>query len=74
MAKSAVLPPLAVMTAFMSVGQMQSVCDPTNTANVWIGQFVQVSPEKILRHTLPYIMLFIFLSLAAMVSMAGVLQ
>ena len=48
MAKSAVLPPLAVMTAFMSVGQMQSVCDPTNTANVWIGQFVQVSPEGIL--------------------------
>ena len=74
MAKSAVLPPLAVMTAFMSVGQMQSVCDPTNTANVWIGQFVQVSPEKILKHTLPYIMLFIFLSLAAMVTLAGVLQ
>lgn len=74
MAKSAVLPPLAVMTAFMSVGQMQSVCDPTNTANVWIGQFVQVSPEKILKHTIPYIMLFIFLSLTAMVTLAGVLQ
>lgn len=74
MAKSAVLPPIAVMTAFMSVGQMQSVCDPTNTANVWIGQFVQVSPEKILKHTLPYILVFIFLSLAAMVTFAGVLQ
>ena len=74
MAKSAVLPPLAVMTAFMSVGQMQSVCDPTNTANVWIGQFVQVSPEKILKHTLPYVMAFIFLALAGMVSLGGVLH
>ena len=74
MAKSSVLPPLAVMTAFMSVGQMQSVCDPTNTANVWIGQFVQVSPEKILKHTLPYVMAFIFLALAGMVSLGGVLH
>lgn len=74
MAKSAVLPPIAVMTAFMSVGQMQSISDPTNTANVWIGQFVQVSPEKILKHTIPYVIVFIFLSLAAMVTLGGVLQ
>lgn len=73
MAKSVVLPPLAVMAAFMSVGQMQSVCDPTNTANVWIGQFVQVSPEKILRHTFPYIMAFILLALISMVTLGGVL-
>lgn len=74
MAKSAVLPPVAVMSAFMSVGQMQSVCDPTNTANVWIGQFVQISPEKILKHTLPYIMVFIFLALTGLVTLGGVLQ
>ncbi|MFN8610992.1 MAG: transporter [Vulcanimicrobiota bacterium] len=73
MAKSTVLPPLAVMTAFMSVGQMQSVCDPTNTANVWIGQFVQVSPEKILKHTIAYVLVFILLSLSLMVSVLRVL-
>ena len=74
MAKSTVLPAVAVMTAFMSVGQIQSVCDPTNTANVWIGQFVQISPEKILKHTLPYILVFIFLALTGMVTLGGVLQ
>ena len=73
MAKSTVLPPLAVMTAFMSVGQMQSICDPTNTANVWIGQFVQISPEKILKHTIPYVLVFILMALSFMVSFMGVL-
>jgi len=73
MANTKLLPAVAIMTAFMSVGQVQSVCDPTNTANVWIGQFVQVSPEKILRHTLPYIMAFILLALTSMVTFGGVL-
>jgi DcuC family C4-dicarboxylate transporter len=74
MANAKVLPAVAIMTAFLCVGQIQSVCDPTNTANVWIGQFVQVSPEKILKHTLPYIVAFIFLALTGMVTLGGVLQ
>ena len=73
MAKSAVLPSLAVMTAFMSVGQVQSVCDPTNTHNVWIAQFVHESPDRILKHTLPYIWVFVLLALVFMVGVRGVM-
>ena len=73
MAKSAVLPALAVMTAFMSVGQVQSVCDPTNTHNVWIAQFVHISPDRILKHTLPYIWGFVLLALLFMVGVQKVM-
>lgn len=73
MAKTAVLPPLAVMAAFMSVGQVQSVCDPTNTHNVWIGQFVHESPDRILRHTLPYLWVYVLLALTYVVAVRGVM-
>lgn len=66
MATSGKLPALAVMAAFMCVGQVQSACDPTNTHNVWIAQFVKESPDRILRHTLPYLMGFVLLGLLAM--------
>jgi len=49
-----VLPIQAVMAAFLSVGQIQGVCDPTNTHNVWIANFLDVSTQKILRKTVPY--------------------
>lgn len=73
MAKSQLLPPLAVMAAFLSVGQVQSVCDPTNTHNVWIAQFVHESPDRILKHTLPYIWVFVLLSLCYMVTVGKVM-
>jgi hypothetical protein len=73
MAKSGMLPPAAVMTAFMSVGQMQSVCDPTNTHNVWIAQFSNTSPDRILRHTLPYIWGFVLIALVYMVAVVKVM-
>jgi len=31
---------------------LQSVCDPTNTANVWIAGFQGISVNQILRYTL----------------------
>ncbi|MCA1624251.1 MAG: citrate transporter [Acidobacteria bacterium] len=34
-----ILPPLALLAAVMSVVQVQNVCDPTNTHNVWIANF-----------------------------------
>ncbi len=48
------LPNPAVFGLFESVGQIQGVCDPTNTHNVWISNFVGTSPTKLMLHTLPW--------------------
>lgn len=48
------LPNPAVFGLFESVGQIQGVCDPTNTHNVWIANFVGTSPTKLMLHTLPW--------------------
>ena len=49
-----VLPPVILVAAIMAVVQVQNVCDPTNTANVWIANFTGVSIEVITRRTLGY--------------------
>ena len=38
----------------MAVVQVQNVCDPTNTANVWIANFTGVPIDAITRRTLAY--------------------
>lgn len=48
------LPPLVLVAAIMAVVQVQNVCDPTNTANVWVGNFTGVHVEEITKRTLPY--------------------
>ena len=68
------LPPLAVMAAFLTVGQVQSVCDPTNTANVWIAQFVRTTTDYFLRHTLLYIMVYVLVALIYAVMIQGVMR
>ena len=45
----------AVMAVLLSVGQIQGVCDPTNTHNVWIANYVGVDVQQILRATLPFV-------------------
>lgn len=57
------LSPQAVVAAFMAVGQIQGVSDPTNTSNVWIAQFTHTSTEDLLKRTLPYVWAFVFLAL-----------
>lgn len=47
-----ILPPLALLAAVMSVTQVQNVCDPTNTHNVWIANFTGVRVEEITKETL----------------------
>ncbi len=37
-----VLPPVLLVAAVMAVVQVQNVCDPTNTANVWVANFTGV--------------------------------
>jgi hypothetical protein len=49
-----VLPPVVLVAAIMAVVQVQNVCDPTNTANVWIANFTGVPIHTITRRTLPY--------------------
>jgi H+/gluconate symporter-like permease len=47
-----VLPPLALLAAIMCVVQVQNICDPTNTHNVWIANFVGVRVEELTKETL----------------------
>ncbi len=46
---------LALMAALMSTGQLQGVCDPTNTGNVWTAAYTGTDVNDILRKTLPYV-------------------
>ncbi len=52
-----VLPPLALLAAIMSVVQVQNVCDPTNTHNVWVAGFTGVHVDEITKSALPTMML-----------------
>src|SRR5580698_5066818 len=49
-----VLPPVVLVAAIMAVVQVQNVCDPTNTANVWIANFTGVPIDTIAKRTLPF--------------------
>ena len=49
-----VLPPVVLVAAIMAVVQVQNVCDPTNTANVWIANFTGVRIDVITKRTLGY--------------------
>lgn len=44
----------AIMAILLSVGQIQGVCDPTNTHNVWIANYLGLDVQKILKKTIPY--------------------
>ncbi len=46
------MPPLALLAALMSVAQVQNVCDPTNTHNVWVANYVGMRVEEITRQTI----------------------
>ena len=48
------LPPVILVAAIMAVVQVQNVCDPTNTANVWVANYTGVHIDEITRRTLPY--------------------
>lgn len=60
MLASGVLPALALLAAIMSVVQVQNVCDPTNTHNVWVATYTGVRVEDISRATLPAMMAVCF--------------
>ncbi|HEY9086241.1 MAG TPA: hypothetical protein VIN40_09965, partial [Candidatus Tyrphobacter sp.] len=47
------VPPIVLVAAVMAVVQVQNVCDPTNTQNVWVANFTGVPIHTITRRTLP---------------------
>jgi H+/gluconate symporter-like permease len=49
-----IVPPVILVAAIMAVVQVQNVCDPTNTANVWVANFTGVHIDTITKRTLPY--------------------
>jgi hypothetical protein len=46
--------PVILVAAIMAVVQVQNVCDPTNTANVWVANFTGVPIDSITKRTLPF--------------------
>ena len=68
------MPPVALMTAFFAVGQIQGVCDPTNTHNVWLATFTKSSTEKFLKTTIPYVWGFVVAALAYAALIDGVMK
>ena len=58
-----ILPPLALLAAMMSVTQVQTVCDPTNTHSVWIANFTGIRVEEITKLTLIPMMIVAILGL-----------
>jgi len=44
-----------VMAALLAVGQIQGVCDPTNTHNVWIANYLGAEVQQLLRRTIAYV-------------------
>lgn len=52
------LPAQAVLGVILAAGMMQGICDPTNTANVWIAGYQGVTVNQILRATLVTVWIF----------------
>ncbi len=60
MLTAGVLPAYALLAAIMSIVQVQNVCDPTNTHNVWVATYTGVGVDEITRATLPAMVLVCF--------------
>lgn len=44
-----------IMAALMTTGQVQGICDPTNTHNVWAAASTGTDVNDIMKKTLPYV-------------------
>jgi hypothetical protein len=66
--KATTLGSQAIMGMLWSVGQLQGVCDPTNTHNIWIATYLGTDTQVLLRKTLPYAWTAAFCGLVLAVS------
>lgn len=48
------VPAVVLVAAVMAVVQVQNVCDPTNTQNVWVANFTGAQTDAITKRTLPF--------------------
>jgi C4-dicarboxylate transporter, DcuC family len=71
LAATGVLPAPLIMVAFFSVGQLQGVCDPTNTHNVWIANFCRIPVSELTRATLAWTLVVVLLGLVIGAAMFG---
>lgn len=62
-AAAGIVPAIAVLAAAMAIVQLQNVCDPTNTHNVWVANYVGVRVEELTKATLPTMILICFIGL-----------
>lgn len=44
-----------IMAVLLAVGAVQGVCDPTNSHNFWIANYLKVEPLDLTKRTLPFI-------------------
>ena len=44
----------AIMGMLMSVGQVQGICDPTNTHNIWIATYLGTDTHALLKKTIAF--------------------
>jgi H+/gluconate symporter-like permease len=72
MQKVTLLPSRAIMGMLLSVGQVQGICDPTNTQNVWIASYLGTDTLVLLRKTLPYAWIAVVLGLLLSVALGYV--
>jgi hypothetical protein len=67
--KAAILSGSAIMGTLMSVGQIQGICDPTNTHNIWIASYLGTNTQVLLRKTLPYAWIAVIFGLTLVASL-----
>jgi hypothetical protein len=65
LATSGQLPAAAITAMLISVGQVQGICDPTNTQNAWLAAELKVDVHTLLARTLPYAWALAFAGLIA---------
>jgi hypothetical protein len=63
MLKTGQLNASALMAAFLSTGQMQGVCDPTNTHNVWLASFLKIDVMELTQKSIMWVWLIACLGL-----------
>jgi len=54
---------MALTAALMSTGQVQGICDPTNTHNVWTAQETGTDVNDLLKKMLPFVVVVVLASL-----------
>jgi hypothetical protein len=62
-AAAGIVPAIAVLAAAMAIVQLQNVCDPTNTHNVWVANYVGVRVEELTKSTILTMIVICFVGL-----------